>query len=198
MNDTPNTTPELTTHFSSKFLSLHEVENPHTKTPYYFCSRKETPREHKPDAVVIYSEVTSEYGTGLLMVKEYRPATNDHVYSLPAGLIDAGETPEIAAERELLEETGHSLQVLSVSPTIYSSPGMTDESFVMVYGTSKKVSDNLEAGVERFYLYPAVAEHLMNSRGHKLCSRLYFALDRFLYRSQLKDMFDKQQIKVKL
>ena len=42
----------------------------------------------------------------VLAVRQYRPAVERYTIELPAGLVDAGETPEDAARRELLEETG--------------------------------------------------------------------------------------------
>ena len=52
-----------------------------------------------PDGVVIV--VTDTKGEKLLLNKEYRMAVGDYVYNFPAGLIDAGETAEVAAAREL-------------------------------------------------------------------------------------------------
>lgn len=42
----------------------------------------------------------------ILLIRQYRFGLSDHIYELPGGLIDAGEKPEQAAPRELLEETG--------------------------------------------------------------------------------------------
>lgn len=42
----------------------------------------------------------------LLLVRQYRPATEQFYLALPAGYIEEGEQPETAAQRELLEETG--------------------------------------------------------------------------------------------
>jgi ADP-ribose pyrophosphatase len=44
----------------------------------------------------------------------------------PAGLIDANETPEQAAVRELYEETGYRGTVVSTSPPVAADPGMTN------------------------------------------------------------------------
>ncbi|KAF2147554.1 uncharacterized protein K452DRAFT_304364 [Aplosporella prunicola CBS 121167] len=60
-----------------------------------------------------------------LLVLQYRPPLDAYTVEWPAGLIDAAETPEQAALRELKEETGYEGRVVSVSPTLASDPGMT-------------------------------------------------------------------------
>src|SRR5919201_2262469 len=41
----------------------------------------------------------------LLLIKQYRYAAEDFLYEIPAGRLDAGESPIECARRELLEET---------------------------------------------------------------------------------------------
>ena len=43
----------------------------------------------------------------IIMVEQYRHAIQQMMLELPAGNVDAGEAPETAVKRELLEETGH-------------------------------------------------------------------------------------------
>lgn len=68
----------------------------------------------------------------LAVIRQYRPPTDRYVYEFPAGLIDAGETPEQAARRELQEETGYAAKSVSVCPIGYTTPGMSNESVHMV------------------------------------------------------------------
>lgn len=42
----------------------------------------------------------------VVMVKQYRHGSGEITLEIPGGLIDSGDTPEKAAARELLEETG--------------------------------------------------------------------------------------------
>lgn len=48
------------------------------------------------------------------LVRQYRPAVEAYSLELPSGHIDPGETPEAAAHRELLEETGYEAGALEL------------------------------------------------------------------------------------
>lgn len=85
-----------------------------------------------PDAVVIVPLHTAE--NKVVITKEYRVPLADYEYGFPAGLVDEGESIKQAARRELKEETGLSVcRFIRISPPIFSSAGMTDESIAMVY-----------------------------------------------------------------
>lgn len=68
----------------------------------------------------------------ILLVKQYRPPMDSVSIELPAGLIDVGETAEAAALRELREETGFVGKVTRVHPAASLSPGMSDETVILV------------------------------------------------------------------
>lgn len=61
------------------------------------------------------------------MVKQYRKAVEQVVLEFPAGLIEDGEDPKEAAQRELQEEIGYGAEKLSYINEVFSSPGFTDE-----------------------------------------------------------------------
>jgi ADP-ribose pyrophosphatase len=67
-----------------------------------------------------------------ILVLQYRPPINAVTVEWPAGLVDAEESPEEAATRELKEETGYAGRVLSVSPTIASDAGLTTANMQLV------------------------------------------------------------------
>lgn len=63
----------------------------------------------------------------LLLVREYCAGTNDYQLGFPKGLIDPGETPEQAANRELKEEVGFGadylkrLKAVSIAPSHFNT-----------------------------------------------------------------------------
>ncbi len=63
----------------------------------------------------------------LVIVRQFRWAVSAYLDELPAGLIDAGEDPLTAAQRELAEETGFRAQRWAPLFEYYASPGYSTE-----------------------------------------------------------------------
>ena len=125
-----------------------EIRNPHT------------------DGVVIV--VTDQNDEKILLNREFRMAVNDFVYNFPAGLIDPGETPEIAAARELREETG--LTLLSLEDKLYdsySAIGFSNETNAVVIGKASgefaPSTSTLEEIEASWYTKEQVKELLKNN-----------------------------------
>ena len=90
-------------------------------------------KSEKCDAVVLI--ITTPDGQKLLLNKEFRMAVGGFAYNFPAGLIDEGESADVAAGRELWEETG--LKLISIDeilPMSYSGVGLTNEKSCCVIG----------------------------------------------------------------
>ena len=61
------------------------------------------------------------------LVKQYRAAAETWVIELPAGTLEAGEEPDLAAPRELLEETGDDAANWQKLGAFYTAPGIFTE-----------------------------------------------------------------------
>ncbi|BCS57063.1 hypothetical protein ADLECEL_09480 [Adlercreutzia equolifaciens subsp. celatus] len=89
-----------------------------------------------PDAVCIVPLLPDG---SVLLEREFRYPLNSWCVSLPAGLIDAGESLEEAVARELSEETGYRLRD-DIAPAVrplpqpgFSSTGLTEENVQVVF-----------------------------------------------------------------
>lgn len=67
-------------------------------------------------------------GENIAMVKQYRRSVGDHLWELPAGLLDIADEDELTgAQRELMEEAGLEAREWSVLTDLITSPGFCDE-----------------------------------------------------------------------
>ena len=63
----------------------------------------------------------------ILLIQQYRYATNGSLIEIPAGRLNPGEEPQVCAARELREEVGVKAGRLERLTTIWTTPGFTDE-----------------------------------------------------------------------
>jgi ADP-ribose pyrophosphatase len=115
---------------TGRYLNLCEIEG------WEFVTR------NNASAVVVLIAVNEE--GQLLLVEQFRPPLQASVIELPAGLVgdqgDANEDLLLAAQRELLEETGYEAGHLELLMSCPSSAGMSDEtiSFVLASKLQKR------------------------------------------------------------
>ena len=90
-----------------------------------------------PDAVAIVAVDADER---VVLVRQHRRAIGTELLELPAGLVDEGEEPLAAAQRELREETGLHGGSWRELAAIWTSPGFVNELVTLF------VADGLEEG----------------------------------------------------
>ena len=135
-----------------------------------------------PDAVVIVPFHTAE--NKIVVTREYRIPLADFEYGFPAGLIDEGETIEQASRRELKEETGLDvIKFTGMSPSIYSSAGMSDESVAMVYvecdGRPSKAGNTGSEFIEVELVSPSQASRMCENAALKFDAKAWLVLSEF-------------------
>lgn len=114
--------------FRGRYLSLLRFDG------WEFASRSNA------SGVVVLVAVTDR--DELVLVEQFRIPVQSHVIELPAGLVgdlgDANEPLLLAAQRELLEETGFEAAHLEILMSCPSSAGMSDEIITFVRASGLK------------------------------------------------------------
>lgn len=138
--------------FESKFIKVYDLQYAEGKH-YYDATRRsaddlmaikseEELKQALPDAVTCVVILTQqEEEPKLLLSYEYRYPAGQFLLSPPAGLLDPEDKDTVhpllaAAKREIKEETGlipsEADRLFTISPLLFSTPGMTDESNALV------------------------------------------------------------------
>lgn len=86
-----------------------------------------------PQAVVILPFLTN---IDIILVKQFRASINDFIIEAPAGVVDEGETPDEAAERELIEEIGYLPGKLFKLGSFMPTPGYSTEILHFYYAVN--------------------------------------------------------------
>ncbi len=96
---------------------------------------------HKGSAVIVplFDDNT------VAMVRQYRHAAGKYLLEIPAGTLDAGESPAAAAARELEEEIGVTAERIEKLCEFYVSPGfLTEKMFVFIATGLTEVGQKLD------------------------------------------------------
>lgn len=140
-------------------------------------------RKNNQKAVMIVA--LDEYQNKIVVTKEYREPISDYEWGFPAGLIDNNESPVETATRELKEETGLNMKdIHHVSPPVYNSPGLTNESIYIVFCTTwgRVNQKNLEANedIETFLFSREEIKKLIQDPTKKFGAKAYLLMLHFI------------------
>lgn len=182
---TPTVSDPVTVH--SGFFDLVEVEVKYTDG--LNTHKRLIVRNKGAVGIVLYREDIDS----VVLIKQFRIPTSlvmePVLLEIPAGLVDEGESPEEAAQREGFEETGYDLKdkpehLLS----FYSSPGYStekldlfwakvDSTHKLTLGGGLSVENEL---IDVIYMTIAQIQDLLKSNLRNFDGKTYIALSAFL------------------
>ena len=90
----------------------------------------------------------------VLLIRQYRYAADGYLYEIPAGRLDAGESPTECAHRELAEETGYRAERVEHLFTMFTTPGFTDEKIHLFLATGLTAGESNREADEFMELVP--------------------------------------------
>lgn len=132
----------------------------------------------KPQAALVIG--TTREGQ-LLLLEEYRHSVGRVLLGPSGGFVNKGETPEQAARRELMEETGHSAESFRLIGTSFPLPGLLDQQVYFfhaqnVYKSGATQLDATEALQPVFMTLTELKAALASGRSvdSALCAALFF------------------------
>ena len=108
---------------AGRFLRLDLLEYNDSKG----VARKWEAAQRQKAQAAVYILAVLKPSNRLIVLRQYRVPIDAYCIECPAGLIDDGEEPSVAAARELMEETGSVGKVEWQSGPTCSSAGMTGE-----------------------------------------------------------------------
>lgn len=78
----------------------------------------------------------------ILFVKQYRHGAGQIMVELPAGVVEDNEEPEVAARRELLEETGYAFDSIEYICELFANPATSGNlTYTYLLRGGKKVQE---------------------------------------------------------
>jgi ADP-ribose pyrophosphatase len=112
-------------------LRVDTARAPHTGKEHEFCVVE------SPDWVNIIP-LTSD--NQVVMIKQFRHGIKEVTLEIPGGMIEYGDSPEEAARRELLEETGYKAEVATLLGVVHPNPAfLTNQCYTFFVENVEKI-----------------------------------------------------------
>lgn len=86
---------------------------------------------HNPSVVILPIEEDGR----VVLIRQYRASIDRMMWEVPAGRVDEGESPDVAAARECEEETGRVPTTVERVRGLYPTPGFCDEELIFYKAT---------------------------------------------------------------
>ena len=106
---------------------LFRVHHDKLIEPTGLKSERDVIRHNGSVVILAMDKSKSKKDPWIVMERQYRHAANQFLWELPAGKMDAGEDPLVAAKRELEEETGYAAAKWTPMVEYWASPGFLGE-----------------------------------------------------------------------
>jgi ADP-ribose pyrophosphatase len=127
--------------FQTKWFDIVARRSPGSADPHYLINSS--------DFVAVVA--LTKQGN-LLLVRQFRPAVGHATLEVPSGHVERGETPEIAARKELLEETGHVSDRFELLATVSPAIGRFTNRMWCYFARDARPTDDatceIESGIE--------------------------------------------------
>ncbi len=92
----------------------------------------------------------------IVLVRQYRPAVERYTLELPSGHVEADETPEESARRELSEETGYHAEKIELLGALWPDTGRLENRlwcYLAALVTPSDIAYDPEPGIERVLIH---------------------------------------------
>lgn len=113
----------------------------------------------------------------VVMVKQYRHGLGVVSTELPGGVVDKGETPEVAIARELKEETGYAFGSLELIGKICANPATTNNyMYIFIAREGEKVAEqSLDATEDLEVIFYSIDEVKQLLKENRIVQALHTA-----------------------
>jgi 8-oxo-dGDP phosphatase len=121
--------------------------------------------EYRPACAAVIHDLDRE---AVLLVRHYRHPVRRRLWEIPGGIIEAAETPEEAASREVSEETGIAIRDIRPLLTFHPEPAFTDHRITLVEASADKdvkISSPDEHEIDRIRWVPYIEVDALIHKG---------------------------------